>query len=171
LLAVLHLLSIPLAIVYSHLLEWVLHKYVLHGLGKNKKSPWASHWHVHHRRSRHNDNYDEDYHKGFFDKTVRSEILGLGFLSIMHIPTIMLSPLFYFALVVSGIRYYQIHKRSHLDLEWAKKYVPWHYDHHMGKNQDVNWGVTTDWIDKVTGTRMCYLDRKASDPWIQIRKE
>ena len=40
LLAVLHLLSIPLAIIYSHILEWVLHKYVLHGLGKNKKSLW-----------------------------------------------------------------------------------------------------------------------------------
>lgn len=43
-----------------------------------------------------------------------------------------------------------------MDLEWAKKHVPWHYDHHMGKNQDANWGVTTDWVDKLLGTRIKY---------------
>jgi len=155
--------------MYSHILEWVLHKYVLHGLGKNKKSPWASHWHVHHRRSRQNDNYDEDYTKGYRDKTVRSEILGLGFLSLIHIPTIMISPLFYFALVVCGIRYYKIHKRSHLDPEWAKKNVPWHYDHHMGKNQDANWGVTTDWIDRLVGSRIKYQDKKGIKYFVQLK--
>jgi len=157
LLALLHLLSIPLAIVYSHLLEWAMHKYVLHGIGKNKKSAWASHWNTHHRRSRQNDNYDEDYKKGFFDKTVRSEILGLFVLSFIHIPTIFISPLFYYTLVVCAIRYYLIHKKSHLDVEWCKKHLPWHYDHHMGKNQDANWGVTTDWFDKVAGTRIKYF--------------
>jgi len=167
LLAVLHLLCIPLAIVYSHILEWVLHKYVLHGLGKNKKSPWASHWHTHHRRSRQNNNYDEDYIKGFSDRTVRSEILGLGFLSIMHIPTIMISPLFYFSLVVCGIRYYLIHKRSHLDPEWAKKNVPWHYNHHMGKNQDANWGVTTDWVDRMLNTKIKYENKENVTYFVQ----
>ena len=153
----LHLLCIPLAIIYSHILEWVLHKYVLHGLGKNKKSPWASHWHIHHRRSRQNNNYDKDYIKGFFDKTVRSEILGLGFLSILHIPTIMISPLVYFALVVCGFRYYLIHKKSHLDPEWAKKNVPWHYDHHMGKAQDKNWCIVIPICDIILGTRKKYF--------------
>ena len=71
----------------------------------------------------------------------------------------MISPLFYFTLVICGIRYYLIHKKSHLDPKWAKKNVPWHYDHHMGKNQDANWGVTTDWVDRVAGTRMYYIDR------------
>ncbi len=152
-----HILFIPLAIVYSHMLEWVLHKYVLHGLGKNKKSPWASHWYIHHRRSRQNDNYDEDYKKGFFDKTVRSEILGIIFLSLVHLPLIFVSPVFYITLVICAIRYYMIHKKSHLDAEWCKKHVPWHYDHHMGKNQDANWGVTTDWVDRLVGTRIKYL--------------
>jgi len=169
LLAVLHLLSIPLAIVYSHLLEWVLHKYILHGLGKNKKSPWASHWHTHHRSSRQNDNYDGDYKKGIFDKTVRSEILGLFILSVIHIPTILISPLFYFTLVVCAIRYYKIHKKSHLDVEWCKKYLPWHYDHHMGKNQDANWGVTTDWVDRIANTRIKYQDKKDVKYFVQLK--
>ena len=144
--------------MYSHVLEWVLHKYVLHGLGKNKKSPWASHWHKHHRSSRQNDHYDGDYKKGFFDLTVRSEILGLSILSLVHIPLIFVSPIFYTTLVICAIRYYLIHKKSHLDTEWAKKHLPWHYDHHMGTNQDANWGVTTDWIDRLLGTRIKYFN-------------
>jgi len=31
--------------------------------------------------------------------------------------------------------------------------MPWHYDHHMGKNQDSNWGVTVEWVDKLFNTR------------------
>jgi len=154
--------------MYSHILEWVLHKYVLHGLGKNKKSRWASHWHTHHRSSRKNDNYDTDYSKGLFHYGVRGEILGLLVLGIVHIPTILISPLLYYTLIVCAIRYFKIHKKSHLDTEWCKKHLPWHYDHHMGKNQDANWGVTTDWVDRAVGTRIKYNDRKASDPMIQL---
>ena len=40
----------------------------------------------------------------------------------------------------------------------------------MGSNQNANWGVTTDWVDKMVGTRIKYNDRKTSDPMIQIRK-
>tara|TARA_Y100001938_G_scaffold149519_1_gene236627 strand:+ start:1870 stop:2301 length:432 start_codon:yes stop_codon:yes gene_type:complete len=143
--------------MYSHILEWVLHKYVLHGLGKKKKSRWASHWHTHHRSSRQNDNYDEDYSKGFFHYGVRGEILGLLILGVLHLPTILISPLFYYTLIVCAIRYFKIHKKAHLDVEWCKKHLPWHYDHHMGKNQDANWGVTNEWVDRLLNTRIKYF--------------
>ena len=43
----------------------------------------------------------------------------------------------------------------------------------MGKNQDANWGITTDWVDKVAGTKsshpLKYDDRKASDPMINLK--
>ena len=142
--------------LYSQILEWVLHKYVLHGLGKNKKSAWASHWHTHHRSSRQNYNYDDDYNKGLFHPSVRGEILGLFSLGIIHIPTIFISPLFYYTLVVCAIRYFKINKKAHLDPEWCKENLPWHYDHHMGKNQDANLGVTTDWIDRMFNSRIRY---------------
>ena len=129
-------------------------------MGKNKKSPWASHWHTHHRKSRHNDNYDEDYTKNWYDKSARQEILGLVILSIAHLPLILILPIFYITLVVCSIRYYLIHRKSHLDVEWCKKHLPWHYDHHMGKNQDANWGVTTDWVDRIVGTRIKYEYKK-----------
>jgi hypothetical protein len=169
LLAFLHLLSIPLAVIYTQLLEWLLHKYVLHGLGKNKNSKWASHWHTHHKKCRKNNNYDDDYKKGWSHEAARQEIVGLVVLSFLHVPMLFISPLFYLTLIFCAIRYYRIHKRSHLDTEWCKTHTPWHYDHHMGKDQDSNWGVTTDWVDRALRTRKRYEDRKASDPFMFIR--
>ena len=51
-----------------------------------------------------------------------------------------------------------MHRRAHTDVEWCKKNIPWHYDHHMGKNQDANYGVTVEWPDKLFGTRVTYLE-------------
>ena len=62
---ILHICTIPLAIIYSQVSEWIIHKYVLHGLGKKKGSHWSFHWHAHHKKCRKNDFYDEDY-KIFF---------------------------------------------------------------------------------------------------------
>ncbi len=35
--------------------------------------------------------------------------------------------------------------------------MPWHYDHHMGKDQNSNWCVTHPLFDMVLGTRKEYL--------------
>ena len=32
--------------------------------------------------------------------------------------------------------------------------MPWHYDHHMGKNQHMNWGVRLPIIDLIMKTRV-----------------
>ena len=63
------------------------------------------------------------------------------------------------------MRYYRVHKRAHLDPEWAKVHLPWHYDHHMGPNQNANWCVTRPWFDHLMGTREPYLgtERAAQD--------
>ena len=37
-----------------HFLEWFVHKYLLHGLGKKKNSFLAFHWSGHHKESRKN---------------------------------------------------------------------------------------------------------------------
>ena len=143
--------------MYTNLLEWGLHKYVLHGMGKDKKSNWASHWNQHHKKSRKNDNFDEDYLKGIFNESSRQEIVSLILLSMLHVVLFFIIPLFYITLLICAARYYYLHKKAHLDVEWCKKKLPWHYDHHMGKNQDANWGVTTDWVDKVFKTRIKYF--------------
>ena len=152
------------------MLEWVVHKYVLHGLGKRKNSPWASHWHTHHRNSRKNDNYDDDYNYSFMKKTRRGEIFGLIKMALVHLPLLFYIPLFYATLIACAFRYYFMHKKAHLDVEWGKKNMPWHYDHHMGKNQDSNWGVTTDWVDKIVGTRMTHIDNYIIETFSNTKK-
>ena len=152
---ILHILTIPLAILYSQVMEWVLHKYVLHGLGKNKKSPWAFHWHAHHKKSRKQDFYDEDYLDDWIGPPLREKI-GLFVSVLAHSPLLIYVPLFFITLIIHAFRYYRIHKYAHLHPLWGKLFLTWHYDHHMGKNQDANWGVTTGWVDNLMGTRIKY---------------
>ena len=52
--------------------------------------------------------------------------------------------------------YYYVHVKSHMDVKWAKKWIPWHYDHHMG-GKEANWGVLLPLIDKILGTRVYYI--------------
>jgi len=47
-----------------------------------------------------------------------------------------------------------MHRKSHLDVEWGKKWMPWHWDHHMGRDQNANWGVTLPLWDYALGTRV-----------------
>jgi sterol desaturase/sphingolipid hydroxylase (fatty acid hydroxylase superfamily) len=54
-------------------------------------------------------------------------------------------------------RYRRVHRRAHIDPEWGRTHLPWHYDHHMGPNQHKNWGVTFEWFDRLRGTRVPYV--------------
>src|SRR6202451_4673213 len=69
------------------------------------------------------------------------------------------------AVEYSALRYYRVHKRAHREPGWAREHLPWHYDHHMGPNQDANWCVSWPWFDWVMGTREHYVgtarDRRA----------
>jgi hypothetical protein len=147
------------ALIYSNILEWFIHKHILHGLGKNKNSFWSFHWHDHHKNARKSDNYDEDY----LTHTVPTikEKLSIFFLSLTHIPVAFVSPIFYLSLLFCSFNYLRMHKKAHLDIEWGKRHMPHHYDHHMGANQDANWCVTYDWFDRIVRTRIRYeyLDR------------
>ena len=145
-------LSLLGAYIYGGLAEWVLHKYALHGLGKKKKSIFSFHWHAHHKSCRKNNNFDSDY-KLPVAPPVKREILFLFLLSSIHFPLFFIAPYFFGGVVLYAIRYFYYHRRAHLDVEWGKRKMPWHYDHHMGKNQDSNWGVTVEWVDKLLKTR------------------
>ena len=48
------MIGFPIGALVANAGEWLIHKYVLHGLGRRKKSMWAFHWHEHHRSSRRN---------------------------------------------------------------------------------------------------------------------
>lgn len=156
---ILALIQIPLGLLYGNMLEWIIHKYILHGLGKNNKSIWNFHWHDHHKNTRRNNFIDNDYQESIFKfHAPTKEILSLLPLFLAHIPLFFIFPVFSFTLLYCLLNYYYVHQRGHRDPVWANRNVPWHIDHHMGKNQDANWCVTKPWFDIIMNTRIKYTD-------------
>ena len=151
---ILQLLGIPVALVYANAMEWGIHKYLLHGLGKNKNSFFAFHWHDHHRASRKEDMFDPQYVRPLFTWSPQGkEALSVAALIAIHSVLLPVFPFFALTTVYCALRYYFVHNRAHLDGAWARTHVPWHYDHHMGKDQNANWCVTAPWFDVLIGTR------------------
>jgi len=64
------------------------------------------------------------------------------------------APFFTLGAYYSAWQYWSKHSKAHLDPEWAKQNLPWHYDHHMNSNQNANWCVTRPWFDYIMGTRI-----------------
>jgi len=139
--------SILLAIIYANFLEWFVHKYVLHGIGKRKGSYWSDHYSVHHLNYHLHAGKDPDY----TDYKLTSEIIGLAGMSVLHIPVCLLSPAAYVTLVIYAIFYYFVHRYSHVNPTWGKKWIPWHIEHHRGK--EMNWCVLFPLADHVMRTR------------------
>lgn len=165
------MLGIGLGLLYANAGEWALHRYVLHGLGKDKKSLWSFHWHEHHRNSRRREHLDETYDRPLLGWHAQSkEALGLAGLAALHVPLFPVAPGFTGAVWYSIWRYYRVHKKAHQEPGWAREHLTWHYDHHMGPDQDANWCVSKPWFDQIMGTRVPYagteqeakdLDRRA----------
>jgi hypothetical protein len=151
-------LGVPLGLLYANGTEWMLHRYLLHGLGKSKSSFWHFHWGEHHRNCRKYDFEDPDYERSPFGWHAQGkETFGVAILIVLHLPLIPWAPSFVAAVTYSGLDYLRKHRRSHRDPQWAKRHVPWHYDHHMGRNQDANWCVSWPWFDWIMRTREPHL--------------
>lgn len=151
------MLGIPLGLLYANAGEWVIHRFVLHGLGKKKTSFWNFHWGEHHRASRKHDFRDPDYERSVFGAHAQGkEALAVVGLMVAHAPLLPVAPLFTATVWYSALNYLYTHKRSHLDPAWAKEHLKHHYDHHMGLDQDKNWCVTRPWFDHLMGTRVDY---------------
>lgn len=152
------MIGIPLGMIVGNGIEWVVHKYVLHGLGRNKASFWSFHWHEHHGECRRNDHVDRYYGRSVLAWNAQGkEALALLAGGVCFLPLLPVAPFFVGTIWLWGANYYRVHKRSHQDPDWAREHLPWHYDHHMGPDQDCNWGVTYPWCDWVMGTRVPYL--------------
>jgi hypothetical protein len=151
-------IGIPLGIAYSHLVEWGLHRYLLHGPGKIRGNAFSFHFFEHHRAARTHLGEDPIYEGSIWRwNAAGKELAALAGLMLLHLPLVLVVPFFVATNLVCAHRYYRLHKRAHLDPTWCRENLPWHYDHHMGPNQDMNYGVTTDWVDRLMGTREIYL--------------
>lgn len=160
------MIGIPLGLLVANAGEWVIHKYMLHGLGRNRESYWAFHWHDHHRTVRRNHYVDDNYRQSVFKPGGKAkEAAGLLTTAAAVAPLLPVAPFFVATVWASTAGYYVVHRKSHINPEWGRKWAPWHYDHHMGPNQDANWCVTFPLFDHIMGTRIPYVgtEREAQD--------
>ncbi|MGA9522155.1 MAG: hypothetical protein WBV82_11855 [Myxococcaceae bacterium] len=157
------MVGIPLGWLYTNAGEWLIHKHVLHGLGKNRHSFWAFHWHEHHRESRRNTMKDPQYVRPLFRdwNAQTKEVAALLAGAALHVPLFPIAPYFIGSVWFFMWRYYWLHRKAHLDSEWAREHLPWHVDHHLGRNQNRNWCVTHPFFDYVMGTRQPYQGTSA----------
>ena len=135
------LLEIALAYAYSHVLEYYAHKF-LHRF-KKKKQFLSFHMREHHVHSKRNN---------MLDPPSPRELGLLAVVAAAHLPLLALSPAAYYTLLAASVEYLYVHWRAHLDLQWAERHVPWHVDHHLG-NQQANWGVRRNLVDRLLRTR------------------
>ncbi len=155
------MLGIQVALFFANGVEWYLHKHALHGVkqaGGGRKSLSAIdtkyHW-THHRHVRlHQYRDDELYRYPLRSASGRNEIKRVAMLAGLTTLVFPVAPFFTLTSYYCGWNYYHTHRKSHLDPDWGKKNIPWHYDHHMNTNQDANWCVTKPWFDYLMGTRV-----------------
>ena len=80
-------LGLALGLLHANAVEWLVHKYVLHGLGKQKGSLFRFHWAQHHRIARKNAMHDKSYEAPFWSYKDRGkEILGSWGVAVRHLP-------------------------------------------------------------------------------------
>ncbi|MFO0552542.1 MAG: hypothetical protein U0271_29400 [Polyangiaceae bacterium] len=128
------MIGIPLGVLYANVVESLFHRHVLHGLGRNPKSFWAFH----------------------LRDPQTKERLAIAVGVAAHLPLAPIAPFFVGTLAYCGYRFYRLHERGHLDPQWAREHLPWHYDHHMGPDPEKNWGIGLPIYDYVAGTRAPY---------------
>jgi len=155
------MIGIPIGLVYCNAGEWLIHKHVLHRLGKDRRSFWSFHWHDHHRKARKHGMVDEQYTRSLLAwEPQTKELVALLGLAAAHLPLLPVAPFFTGTVLYGCYNYYRVHKRAHLDTGWAREHLPWHRDHHLGPDQNANWCVTRPWFDVLMGTRKDYLSEE-----------
>jgi hypothetical protein len=145
-----------LGLLYANACEWLMHKYILHALGKKRPSFWAYHWHEHHAVCVRHRMFDPGYQKLNLScwNTQSKELLVLAGIVLLHIPIALLLPAFATAVYATLALYYYKHRKAHLDPVWAKQHLRWHYEHHLAGDGSGNWCVTWPWFDYLMGTRV-----------------
>lgn len=151
------MLGIPIGLAVFGYGEWATHKYLLHGLGRDKRSRFAFHYHDHHQAVRRHGGYDPAYEGPVWSTPTQArEAIGLTVIALAHAPLLPVAPFYVGTVWYCLARYRRDHRRAHLDPAWARDHLPWHYDHHMG-DQDRNFGVVWSWVDAIAGTREKFI--------------
>ena len=132
-----------LGFLYGCLFEHVFHRYIFHGFGKKKTSFFAFHLRSHHLNARRDEFRDVRFSL--------NEMIGVPFLALTHLPLYFISPILYFSICTYAVLFTIIHNIVHRYPSFGKKYVRWHWNHHM-MNQNKSWGVVCPLMDILAGT-------------------
>jgi len=147
-------LQLAVGWAYGHVGEYSIHRWMLHG--SLKKSPFFSfHLKDHHRECRTHNMHDPSYKTVGWNASTK-EAVALFLLLAIHFPSYYVAPYFYAAIIFSVVSYYAHHYNSHSHPNWSRAELTWHYDHHMGPDQNANFGVRSGYIDVLLGTRKLY---------------
>ncbi|MDC9728711.1 MAG: sterol desaturase family protein [Methyloprofundus sp.] len=140
------------ALLLANAGEWAMHRYLLHGLGKRRKSIWAYHLYEHHLISKKLDMVDPGYQKWpKFWNSQAKELFVLISILLVNAPFFLWANGYAWGMSFAVISYYLLHRKAHKDINWAKKYLPWHYRHHIG-NSNTNWCVSYPLFDYLMGS-------------------
>jgi len=151
-------LQVFIAWIYGYILEYSIHRWILHNKSKYTKWAYYNHFICHHGKCRKNNMIESKYNE---NKTILNFEIKFGIvLSIVHIPILILFPFSYIVLILSMVSYYYHHRSTHINVLTSRKNMSWHYDHHMGPNQNFNFGIRSDIIDRLLGTRKYYVGTK-----------
>jgi len=130
-------------IIYANMIEYSIHRYLFHGLGKKKNSMFAFHLRGHHLISRKNN---------FIDLKISIfETIGVLFLMGTQLPVYFMAPPIFYGVVTYGVLFIILHNYMHKNSEFAERYFWWHWKHHM-QNQNKSWGVVLPLTDIITNT-------------------
>jgi len=146
------LLQFCLGLIIANAGEWAMHRYLLHGLGKQINSIWAYHLHEHHIIAKKLNMLDPGYQtppKRWNSQA--KELLVLVSILAFHIPFFWWLNGYAWGINIAVVSYYLLHKKAHKDIAWAKRYLPWHYQHHIG-NPNSNWCVSYPLFDYLMQT-------------------
>lgn len=149
------MIGFPIGLLAVNAFEWYAHKVWLHEYpAKHRNSPFFTHIR-HHKRARLNGFQDEGYRNSMWqDQEMFNEKVALIGLAGVVTPLAPVAPFFVAGVYYGAWNYWSVHAKCHLDPDYARARIPWHYDHHMNANQDANWCVTRPWFDYIMGTRV-----------------
>ena len=136
------LILFGLGMLYTNFLEWSIHKYILHGLGKNKNSRF--HFHMVHHMAVSKEDYSDP------TKGIEEEV-ALFFTGLLHLPLLWISVYFYLGAFFGGILYYGLHWVGHKFPPIGRSVFTSHYNHHT-YYPNKNWCVTYPLFDLILGS-------------------
>ena len=133
-------------------MDWGVHILLHKPRGKSR---FKFHW-KHHKIARKNGNCDPDYKIKLWQNETKIAVGAM----ILHSPLYLLFPVFTITVLAYASVYLVLHRKSHQHVEFFKKWLPWHYEHHMGRNQNANWCVICPLMDHLMGTREKWLNKE-----------